>query len=393
MTSITLLAAAGTRPELLKLGPVIREIRNGNGGLSVKTCFSGQHVEILESVVGDVGVTPDIDLRGPPQERSLSGNLAWLLGQMDLAIERLRPDGVIVQGDTNTVLAAALAAFHRQIPSFHVEAGLRTSNRKLPFPEEGNRRLVSRLASLHFAPTERARANLLAEAVPAERIVVTGNTAIDALMLYSNQGSPEAEAIIRRLRPDSRKLLVTLHRRENASLVCAATTAVKELIAEYPDIDVLWVLHVNGIRHRVMSELADHPSIHLLEPQSYRAFVHLMKAAHFILSDSGGVQEEAPVLGKPVLVLRTETERFEAVEAGSSLVVGCSTGSIKDACYRLLNDPVLYRSMSTPRSPFGDGHASERIVKALAAFYSTDKRSPFLTSLPPPRCEDTLLES
>jgi UDP-N-acetylglucosamine 2-epimerase (non-hydrolysing) len=384
MSKPTLLAVAGTRPELLKLAPVVREIRKRDGDLSVKTCFSGQHVEILESVLGDVGITPDMDLRGAPTQRSLSGNLAHLLNQMDAAIEQLQPDGVLVQGDTNTVLAGALAAFHHQIPSFHVEAGLRTADRKLPFPEEVNRRLVTRLSSLHFAPTERARRNLLLEAVEDDRILVTGNTGIDALLLYADQPSSEAQELLAKLRPDSRKLLVTLHRRENASAVEAATSAVRRIVDAYPDVEVLWVLHLNGIRAKVTRALADNPRVHLLEPQGYRTFVHLMKAAHFILSDSGGVQEEAPVLGKPVLVLRNETERMEAIEAGSSRVVGCRSHVIERVCHELLQDKATFEAMAQPRSPFGDGHASERIVDALERFYEP-VQSPFLGSWPPGR--------
>jgi UDP-N-acetylglucosamine 2-epimerase len=383
MTHSTLLAVAGTRPELLKLAPVIRQIRLTGGALSVRTCFSGQHVEILESVLGDVDVTPDIDLRSAPAKRSLTQNLAWLLEQMEHTLELAQPDGVIVQGDTNTVLAAALAAFHHQLPSFHVEAGLRTARRKLPFPEEINRRLVTRLASLHFAPTERARQNLLLEGVDPARVLVTGNTGIDALMLYAGQASEEAEAVLGRLRPHSRKLLVTLHRRENATLVRTVTSAIERVIAAHPDVEVLWVLHLNGIRSEVTAQLGNHPSVHLLEPQSYKSFVHLMKSAYFVLSDSGGVQEEAPVLGKPVLVLRRETERMEAVEAGSSWVVGCGNEAIEQACHRLLDDPALYQSMSQPRSPFGDGHASEQIVRALQEFFQPSTAASFFGSWPP----------
>lgn len=388
MTPITLLAAAGTRPEALKLAPVIREIRRRSGPLVVKTCFSGQHTSILQSVLPDVDIQPDIDLRGEPEPRTLTGNLAWLLTQMDYAIGETQPDGVIVQGDTNTVLAAAMAAFHRQMPAFHVEAGLRTSDRKLPFPEEMNRRLVTRIASLHFAPTERARRNLELEGMDPRRIVVTGNTAIDSLLIYAGQASPEAEAVLGRMQPTGRKLLVTLHRRENANLVHAATTAVERILAAYPDVEVMWVLHMNGIRAKVTSALSDRPRVHLLEPQSYRSFVHLMKASHFILSDSGGVQEEAPLLGKPVLVLRDETERMEAVEAGSARLVGCSLDVIESACRRLLDDDEAYCAMAQPRSPFGDGHASERIVDSLEKFFEGEVTGPFMGSWPPPRLSE-----
>lgn len=366
---ITLLAIAGTRPEVLKLAPLIRLLRAEGSAVITKTCFSGQHLEILESVLGDLDVAPDVDLRSPARNRTLSQHVAWLLERLDAALAAVKPDGVIVQGDTNSAFTGALVAHHRQIPSFHVEAGLRTSDPNRPFPEEMNRRLVARMAALHFAPTPRARDNLLAEGVPPEAIHVTGNTGIDALRIYAGRESPAAEAILSRLRPGTRRLLVTLHRRENEQHVAEVTSAVRQIVLQTPDVDVLWILHLNGIRKHVTAALEGHPAVHLLEPQPYRSFVHLMKAAHIILSDSGGVQEEAPVLGTPVLVLREDTERREAVEAGSSRVVGCQTKSIMKACRHLLDNDEAYRAMSQARSPFGDGHASARIAQAITRHY------------------------
>jgi len=371
----SLLVLAGTRPEFLKLAPVIHEIRQ-TPGLVARTCFSGQHLEILNSVVGDFDIHPDVDFRAPQQPpRSLSQNLACLIERIDSAVAQVRPDGVIVQGDTNTVLAGALVAFHHQIPSFHVEAGLRTSDPNKPFPEEMNRRLVSKMSAIHFAPTERARQNLLDEGVAPESIEVTGNTGVDALRIYASKQSPDADAILAKLRPDTRRVLVTLHRRENASALEGVIAAVRRLVMTRPNVEVMWILHMNGLRAQIVDAFASHPSVHLIEPQSYPSFVHLMKAAHIILTDSGGVQEEAPILGKAILVLRDETERQEAVEAGSAKLVGCDRDRVLHWCQRLFDEPALFAHMSEPRSPFGDGFASRRIVEAFQRFYMLPRRS------------------
>jgi UDP-N-acetylglucosamine 2-epimerase len=371
MRSATILVIAGTRPEVLKLAPVIRQMRQTGSALIPRTCFSGQHVEILNTVLGDLDITPDVDFRGPSAARTLSQNVAWLVTMLDEAVAATRPDGVMVQGDTNTVLAGGLVGMHHQIPVFHVEAGLRTEDPMRPFPEEMNRRLVSRLATLHFAPTELARDNLLAEGIQEEKIVVTGNTGIDALRIYAGTRSAEAEAILQGLRPGARRILVTLHRRENAEYLSDITASIQRVAMHHPDVEVLWILHLNGMRERIQAALENCQSVHLLEPQSYCSFVQLMKASHFILTDSGGVQEEGPVLGKPVLVMRTETERPEAVEAGSSWLVGCQAAEISRACHKLLQNDALYAKMSQPRSPFGDGHASERIYDTMRRFYFT----------------------
>ncbi len=380
---VTLLTVAGTRPELLKLAPLIRRLRQPASSVRTKTCFSGQHGTMLQSVLGDLDVVPDIDFRMPPVQRSLSHSVAWLLERVDDAVFACKPDGVVVQGDTNTVLAGALVAHHHQLPCFHVEAGLRTSDPLRPFPEEMNRRLVSRLAALHFAPTVLARENLLLEGIDPDRIVLTGNTGIDALHIYAREQCSHAEEILARLRPNSRMLLVTMHRRENSEFVCNATAALTYILMREPDVEVVWILHLNGTRDRVRQELEGHPSVHLVEPQSYPTFVQLMKHAYAILTDSGGVQEEAPVFGKPVLVLRTETERPEAVLAGCARVIGCETADILSACRELLDNRETYAAMSQAQSPFGDGHASERIADALHEYYfPTEKKT--LTLRPSP---------
>ncbi len=366
---------AGTRPEVLKLAPLIRALRAPGSGFGAKTCFSGQHVEMLASVLGDLDLSPDVDMREPSVRRSLTENLAWLLERVDRAVSTLRPSGVLVQGDTNTALAGATVAFHHQIPCFHVEAGLRTSDPALPFPEEMNRRLIARMAALHFAPTSKAQGNLLAEGVPADTIHLTGNTGIDALCLYARGTTPAAAEIWGRFRPGTRRLLVTVHRRENAERVAEATGAIEAVLDRFADVEVLWILHLNRTRETVSERLRNHPRVHLVEPQSYKTFVQLMKGAHLILSDSGGVQEEAPFLGRPVIVLRDETERAEAVEAGCARLTGCRRQAIEDACVDLLTDDVAYARMARPRHLFGDGHASARIVDALRKHYGVADRA------------------
>jgi UDP-N-acetylglucosamine 2-epimerase (non-hydrolysing) len=324
---------------------------------------------MIDQVLGDLDIQPDIDLRCPTPSRTLSENLAWLLERIDGVIAQVKPDGVLVQGDTSSTLAGALAAHHRQIPCFHVEAGLRTRDTYNPFPEEMYRRLVGQLATLHFAPTPRAREHLIAEGVGADRIELTGNTAIDALKLYAEKPSAGAEALLARLKPGTRRLLVTLHRRENAPHVSLVTEAARVLAAEHPNVEVLWILHLNGTRKRVLGDLSGVAGVHLIEPQPYRVFVHLMRAADLVLTDSGGVQEEAPVFGKPVLVLRGVTERPEAVESGNARVVGCNTAAIVNEVTGLLGDAHAYKAMSSPASPFGDGRASERILASLRKHY------------------------
>lgn len=361
---------AGTRPELIKLAPLVRALAESGRGVGAVTCFSGQHVEILESVLGDVGVAPDRDLRDLAPAGTLAQTLARLLERLDAVVAEVRPDGVAVQGDTATALAGGMVAHFHGLPLFHVEAGLRTSDPRLPFPEEMNRRLLGRLAARHFAPTERARRNLLAEGVADGAIEVTGNTGVDALRLFAGRESPAAEAILAGGRPGARRLLVTLHRRENLGRVDDVADAVRGLCAARPDVEALWILHLNDTRPRVVGALAGQPGVRLLEPQPYGAFVHLMRASHLILTDSGGVQEDAPALGRPVLVLRDETERPEAVEAGSALVVGARAADVRAACERLLDDAAIHAEMSRPRFPFGDGRAAERIAAALERFFS-----------------------
>lgn len=380
MQTPRVLVVAGTRPEVLKLAPLIAVLQQPTSGIDVKSCFSGQHVELLESVLGELDLRPDVDLREGSCGGSLTEGLARLLERLGSVVSSVAPDGVVVQGDTNTALAGAMVAFHHRIPSFHVEAGLRTANPEQPFPEEMNRRLITRMARLHFAPTTWARENLIAEGVSPHDIVLTGNTGLDTLRRFVAKPAPAtAAAVLAGCSPTRRKILVTLHRRENLERVVEVTDAVKELLAVEPGLEVLWILHLNQSRHIVLRELSGVDRVHLIEPQPYSTFVALMAAAHVILTDSGGVQEEAPALGVPVLVLRDETERPEAVLAGRSCLVGCSRAAIVETSSRILEDPEIYAQMSSPSTLYGDGHASERIAAALVNHFAPARSS----SLPP----------
>jgi UDP-N-acetylglucosamine 2-epimerase (non-hydrolysing) len=349
----------------------VRALREEGGRFTVQVCLSGQHGALARDIAREVGLAVDFDLgahdrepAAPPPEplaSSLSTNLARLLERLAALLGRVKPEGVLIQGDTTTALAGALAAFHAAVPSFHVEAGLRTGNPLRPFPEEMNRRLVTRLAALHFAPTEHARQNLLAEGVAADSIVVTGNTVIDALALFAPSDTAGTGSSV--VRPT---VLVTLHRREGAASAKTIARAVLDLAGVA---NVVWIRHPNPTSAEALAVLDGDPRVQVLEPQPYAAFVSLMRRARVILTDSGGVQEEAPVLGVPVVVLRDETDRPEAVAAGNAVVVGGNANAIVRACRELIDDADLHDRRSRVTSPFGDGGASPRIAAAIAAYF------------------------
>lgn len=313
--------------------------------------------------------------------QDLTGITSAILGGMKGVLERFRPDVVLVHGDTSTTFAATLAAYYQQIPVGHVEAGLRTGNLYSPWPEEANRKLTGVLAALHFAPTETSQSNLLREGVPADRICVTGNTVIDALLEVV--GRLERDAALQKVldtkfafvRANARLILVTGHRRENFGdgfeRICQA---LAQTAAAFPDVDIVYPVHLNpNVREPVNRLLANIANIHLIEPQEYLPFVYLMNCASIILTDSGGIQEEAPSMGKPVLVMRDTTERPEAVQAGTVKLVGTSAASIAEALSELLNDATAYQRMSFAHNPYGDGQACQRILDALANFPSLRK--------------------
>jgi len=356
------LCVVGTRPEAIKMAPVIERLKESRR-LECRVLVTAQHRHLLDAALGLFGIEADIDLDVMRPNQTLNALLGRLLEGMDHALVREKPAAMLAQGDTTSVLAAALASFHRRVPFGHIEAGLRTGSFTNPFPEEANRVLATRLAEWHFAPTQSARASLLAEGLPDSSIYVTGNTVIDALL----EVAPRAEGPDLSFAQGKRLILMTAHRRENfGAPMEAAFTAVRRLVDRREDVAVLYPVHPNpnvrAMAHRILS---DHPRVRLIDPLDYEPFVAVMKASHFVLTDSGGVQEEAPALGKPVLVMRDETERPEAVDCGAVKLVGTRTQCILFECEQLLDRPEAYRAMAQGVSPYGDGQAASRIVRVL----------------------------
>lgn len=366
-----ILTVFGTRPEAIKMAPVVRRLA-GSPGTESLVCVTAQHRQMLDQVLDLFGIQADVDLDVMRDGQGLTYITITVLDRLGDVYRMLRPDRVLVQGDTTTAFAAALAAFYEKIPVGHVEAGLRTGNVHAPWPEEMNRRMTTALADLHFPPTERARQNLLREGVDPARVFVTGNTVIDALLdaVAILDAEPErARALVAalpRIDPRKRLILVTGHRRENfaGGLERIATGLLR--LAARGDVELVYPVHLNPhVQHVVEKTLAGHPAIHLIPPLDYLPFVELMRRADLIITDSGGVQEEAPSLGKPVLVTREITERPEAVEAGTVELVGTDADRLVARASRLLDDPAAYEAMSFAHNPYGDGLAATRIVEAL----------------------------
>jgi UDP-N-acetylglucosamine 2-epimerase (non-hydrolysing) len=359
-----ILTVFGTRPEAIKLAPVILELQKHPAQLENLVCVTAQHREMLDQVLEWFQIEPDYDLNLMQPDQGLAGFASRALVSTSEVLQEVRPDVVLVQGDTTTVMMAALAAFYLRIPVGHVEAGLRTQNRYDPFPEEINRRVASALATWHFAPTERAAAALRAEEVAEENIFVTGNTVVDALLMTVRR---PADLILDSSLNGQRLILVTAHRRESFGAPFESLCwALRDLAERNPDVEIVYPVHLNPkVREPVGRILAGQPRIHLLEPLRYEQFAHLMARAYLILTDSGGIQEEAPVLGIPTLVMRETTERPEAIEAGTAHLVGTDRHRIVAEAERLLCDKEAYRTMAQAGSPFGAGHAAERIVKIL----------------------------
>lgn len=362
----------GTRPEAIKLCPVVLALK-ADPAFDCKVCVTGQHREMLQQVLDVFGVVPDKDLALMRPNQTLGGLTSRAIAAIDEYLAEEKPDIVMVQGDTTTVLAGALSAFYHHIPVAHVEAGLRTWNMESPWPEEANRVLTTRLAKWHFCPTENNKTNLLKEGVPGKDIYVTGNTVIDALLMAKEKVKVNPP-IIKGLSNDlmsskERVVLVTGHRRENFGEgfenIC---TAIRNLAERFPDAHYVYPVHLNpNVREPVGRILGQRcgKNVHLIEPQSYLPFVALMNRAYLILTDSGGVQEEAPSLGKPVLVMRDTTERPEAVMAGTVKIVGTARESIEAEAIRLLTDEKEYSKMSAAINPYGDGAAVSRMIEVL----------------------------
>jgi len=364
---IRTLAVFGTRPEAIKLAPVVRALRARPRAFESLICVSAQHRAMLDQVLGafELAADDDLDLMTPGQ--SPAQVAARVLERLPPRLAEIRPDVVIVQGDTMTTFAASFAAYLSRIPSVHVEAGLRTGDRFQPFPEEMNRVLTTRIASLHFAPTTMSRDHLLAEGVPADDVLVTGNTVIDALLQTVRKDYRFRHPALAGLDPARRLILVTTHRRESFGEPLRSTcAAVKELAAAFEDVDFVLPVHPNPqVKGTVEPLLGDVPAVRLVEPLDYVELVHVMARAHLVLTDSGGIQEEAPSLGKPVLVLREVTERPEGVDAGTAIVVGTDRRRIVEEASSLLTDADRYERMARAVNPYGDGRASERIADAL----------------------------
>lgn len=366
-----ILSIFGTRPEAIKMAPVIQALA-GVDGLESRVCVTGQHRAMLDQVLEFFRIVPDYDLDVMAQNQGLDHVTAAVLAKLTPVLAAFRPDRVLVQGDTTTTLAAALACFYQGVRVGHVEAGLRSGDMRAPWPEEMNRTLTDKIADLYFAPTERAKRNLLSEGAPEATVFVTGNTGVDAL-LATRDGLARDSALRDRLAgrfpfldPTRRLILVTGHRRESFGPGIAAIAEALTQLAARGDVDIVYPVHPNpNVTGPIGRLLGTVPAIRLIEPLDYLATIFLMTQAHFIVTDSGGIQEEAPSLGKPVLVTRAVTERPEAIEAGTAQLVGTDTATIVDASTRLLDDAAAYRSMARAHNPFGDGRASQRIVEEI----------------------------
>jgi UDP-N-acetylglucosamine 2-epimerase (non-hydrolysing) len=371
MSGITkILSVFGTRPEAIKMAPLVKAMQRASAVQSL-VCVTGQHRQMLDQVLGLFGIVPDYDLSLMTQDQTLNALAGRALLALDDVLENVKPDRVLVHGDTTTAMAAALAAFHRRIPIGHVEAGLRTRDLSRPWPEEMNRRVVDVMSDLLFAPTPGAKANLAAERLGG-RIVVTGNTVVDALLAavvrIKDDTSLQAQLAqqFSYLAADRKLLLVTGHRRESFGEGFNKICVALRRLSGRPDIDIVYPVHLNpNVRGPVLGTLSGRANIHLIEPLEYVPFVYLMQRAHVVLTDSGGVQEEAPSLGKPVLVMRGVTERPEAVEAGTVHLVGTDPSRIITAVNKLFDDNDAYRRFARRLNPYGDGAASDRIVATL----------------------------
>ncbi|GAA3517134.1 UDP-N-acetylglucosamine 2-epimerase (non-hydrolyzing) [Aeromicrobium panaciterrae] len=371
-----LMPVYGTRPEAIKMAPLVSAIER-NASFDQLVAVTGQHREMLDQVNELFGIVPDVDLDIIQPRQTLAGITEKALNGLTLAMEEHKPDAVIVQGDTTTSMVAALAAFYLQIPVFHVEAGLRSGQRYSPFPEEVNRKMTSQLASLHFAPTPLSRNNLLVENIPAADVVVTGNTVIDALLeAVKHKVAFDDEALDAVADSGKPFILVTIHRRENQGEgMHDVGRALAEVATRHPDWTIVLPAHRNPVvREAVLPYVESIDNVVVTEPIDYGRFTHLLSLCTFVLTDSGGIQEEAPSLGKPVLVMRDNTERPEALSAGTVRLVGTGESRIVDECERLITDPDWYASMANAVNPYGDGAATPRHLAAMEQFFGLGKR-------------------
>jgi len=378
-TPLKVLSIFGTRPEAVKMAPVVHALK-AHPGIESLVCVTAQHRQMLDQILNLFGIQPDFDLNLMKPNQSLADLTAGIFTGLDPILKQVKPDWILVQGDTTTVMVAALLGYYNRVKVGHVEAGLRTFDKWQPFPEEINRRVAGVVADLNFAPTAWSEQNLLKEGVPAWRIAVTGNTVIDALYaIQQRPAPPEVDWILESLQvaPGGKRLiLVTAHRRENfGQPLVDICLALKQLAERYMDDTVfVYPVHLNpNVQEPVYRLLGKVPNIKLLDPLDYLPMVHLMKNARLVLTDSGGIQEEATALGKPTLVLRNVTERPEGVEAGVLKLVGTDVVEIVTQCSKLLDSKDDYDRMAKAKNPFGDGKAAEKIVKALLAFKEPER--------------------
>lgn len=366
------LTVFGTRPEAIKMAPLVLELQKTKG-IECTVAVTAQHREMLDQVLELFNITPQYDLNIMQAGQTLFDITTKALTGLKHVLEEARPQLVLVHGDTTTTFAASLAAFYNQISVGHVEAGLRTNNKYSPYPEEMNRRLTGALADLHFAPTPTAKENLLKEGVSPQNIFITGNTVIDALKSTVRQDYKFNHPALDSIDYASRRvLLVTTHRRENlGEPMRHIYLALKEIVQQYPDVEIVFPVHKNpAVRQVVQRELGQLPRVHLIEPLDYQPFINLMQRCYLVLTDSGGMQEEAPSLGKPVLVLRDTTERPEAVDAGTVRLIGTKREDVLAHTRTLLEDTQAYKAMATAVNPYGDGQAAKRIVQAICYKYN-----------------------
>lgn len=377
MDIVKIMAIFGTRPEAIKMAPVVRELLK-HPEIETKVCLTAQHREMLDQVVDLFQLPVDYDLDIMKQGQSLYDITDRVLLGLKEVLEKEKPDLVLVHGDTTTTFSATLAAFYQQIDVGHVEAGLRTGNMYSPFPEEANRRLTSVLTTLHFAPTETARQNLLKENQKDDHIFTVGNSVIDALLATVKKNYVFEDKELQDIEEHKRIILVTTHRRENlGEPMRNVYRALRRLVETVPDTEVVFPVHRNPLVRQAVKEVLDGvPGIHLVDPMEYEPFTNLMARSAIILTDSGGIQEEAPSLGKPVLVLRDTTERPEAVASGTVKLVGTDEDKVYNTAYKLLTDEKAYKEMAESINPYGDGHTSERIVQAILYFYGISEKKP-----------------
>jgi UDP-N-acetylglucosamine 2-epimerase (non-hydrolysing) len=376
LAKVKVMTVFGTRPEAIKMAPVVLALKKRTDEFIPVTVVTGQHREMLQQVLDIFKIKPDYDLNIMHQNQTLADITTRVLENLGPIVIKEKPDILLVHGDTTTTFAAATAAFYQQVAIGHVEAGLRTWNKYSPFPEEMNRQLTDVLADMYFAPTTTSRDNLLKENHPAKEIYITGNTAIDALQYTIHDDYHHA--VLDLVDPQKRMILVTMHRRENQGEPMQRVFKVmRRVIDSYDDVEIVYPVHLNPVVQKAAHDiLGNDPRIHLIDPLDVVDFHNLAARSYFIMSDSGGVQEEAPALGKPVLVLRDTTERPEGVAAGTLKLVGTQTAEVESAMRQLLDDPTEYKKMAEAKNPYGDGHATERILDAILYQYGDRQERP-----------------